>query len=117
MNIMEQQLLQKISQQLGGILEWQKNHEQHDDDRFASMAEMLENQPTKSDFDQLANKEDIARLNNIVHNFLLGITLTQKFGKWGFYAIITVGGIAGGFLVLKAWVLAALAYLGFSHVN
>lgn len=119
-----------ISRQLGEIIQWQKDyadsdrawkeaHERHDDSRFLSMGDLMKNMPTKDDLGTLADKEDIARLNGIVHNFLLGITITQKLGKWGFRAVVFVGGVVGGILVLKGWFIAVLAWFGvaFTHVK
>lgn len=67
---------------------------------------------------KLADKEDVARLNNIVYNFTLGVQILSTGGKWIYYGVIgfaalmgAIGIITGGF---KTAILA-LIHLVFSN--
>lgn len=104
-----------VSQKLGEIAQWQRDHERHDDERFAAMTALMEKMPTKADLDKLASKEDVARLNNIVHNFTLGVQLLSSSGKLLYYVVIGVATligavsiITGGWKMAGAWFISHL---------
>jgi hypothetical protein len=88
------------------------------DKRFGQIEEKLANQPTNEEFANaiagLANKEDVARLNNYVHNFTLGVQVLEKSSKWLLYSVMTIGGLAAGFLVLKNVFVFLIGLLGFT---
>lgn len=107
-------LLTQIAEEQGRQSEALANHFHQDDERFAAL-------PTKDDLEELrkglASKEDVARLNNIVHTFTLGVQILSNASKWMVYLIITLGAMAAGWLILKGWVVGVLAWLGFTHIQ
>ena len=104
--------------------EWMTEHEKQDAAQFSSIQGEVKD--FRSDFKTfqdlfvdedgklvIANKDDVARLNNIVHNFLLGVSITEKTGKFAIVGIIALGGVVAGLLVVKGWVIALLGLIGF----
>lgn len=89
--------------------------EQEVDKRFEKIEKQLELQPTKAEleamFSGVAKQEDIEKFNGYVKKFILGIEILGQSSKWLLYAIITIGGIAGGVLVIKNGLFAAAAWL------
>lgn len=94
--------------------------EQDVDRRLDELTTKVANQPTKEEFDKaiegLANKADVAKLNNYVHSFLLGVQVLEKSSKWVLYAIIFIGGLAGGLLIIKNGFVLILGWLGFTKM-
>lgn len=88
------------------------------DERFQNIEERLNKQPTLEDFNAAMKRfdEGMARLNNYVHTFTLGVQILEKSSKWVLYAIITIGGVAGGILVIKSAFVGLLGWLGFIRV-
>lgn len=90
-------------------------------DRFETIEKQLSLQPTKDELKEMlsgvASKEDVARLNNYVHNFSLGVQILEKSGKWVLFAVITIGGVASGILILKNGFIIALGWFGFTQIR
>lgn len=98
----------------------QLDREKAVDERFEKIEEQLSLQPTKAELEVMlsgvAKQEDIAKLNGYVHNFLLGVQILEKSSKWVLYAVITIGGIAGGIIVIKQGLVGILAWAGFTQL-
>lgn len=84
------ELLKQILEEQGRQAEWMHNHEEADRKQFSLM-------PTLADFDKLAKTEDIARLNNIVHNFTIAAELLSSSSKWASRFVI---GLASLFIAV-----------------
>lgn len=99
----------------------QLQYEKTVNDRFEAIEKQLSMQPTKDEFatmlEGLANKEDVARLNTYVHNFSIGVQILEKSSKWVLFAVITVGGVAAGILVIKNGFIIILSWLGFTQIK
>lgn len=95
--------------------------EQEVDARFEKIEAQLSLQPTKEEFSNmlnvLATKEDIALFNNYAHRFTLGVEILGKSSKWILFTVITIGGLAGGALVIKSGFVTILGWFGFIHVK
>lgn len=91
------------------------------DARFEKIEAQLSLQPTKAEFETmlngLAKQSDISRLNNIVHTFTIGAQIIEKSSKIVFYAIVGVGGVVAGILVIKNGFILLLAWLGFTQLK
>jgi hypothetical protein len=96
----------------------QLQREQDIDARFEKIEARLDNQPTKEEFNKaiegLASKNDIALFNSYAHRFTLGVEILGKSSKWVLFAVITIGGLAGGLLFIKNGFIAAIALFGFT---
>lgn len=103
-------LLTGIAEEQGRQAEWMRNHERSDIEHFMTLA-------TKKDLEGLASKEDVARLNNFVHTFTLGVQILTGGWRWLIYGFITIGAVAGGVLILKGWLIGFLGWIGFVHVQ
>jgi hypothetical protein len=101
------------------VSERQIRREEEVDRHFAEIDAKLANQPTREEFLKavggLANKEDVARLNNYVQTFTIGVQVLEKSGRWVLYAVIAIGGLAAGFLVLKNVFVFFIGLLGFTR--
>ncbi len=86
------------------------------DKRFESLETFLKDRPTRAELnaainsshDQikqmisgLADKEDIARLNNVVHNFTLGVQIVSTGSKFLYYIIVSVATFVGAISLLS----------------
>lgn len=89
------------------------------DERFEKIEAQLSNQPTKGEFEAmlkgLATKKDIDLFNTYAHRFTLGVEILGKSSKWIVLAVITLGGVAGGLLILKNSFIVVLGWIGFTH--
>lgn len=97
--------------------------EQQVDERFEKIEAQLALQPTKDEFskmlDGLATKDDIAMFNNYAHRFTLGVEILGKSSKWILYTVITIGGVAAGFIFIKnffVWILGTVG-IAITHVK
>lgn len=91
------------------------------DERFEKIEGQLALQPTKDEFEAmlegLATKKDMELFNSYAHRFTLGVEILGKSSKWIVVAVITIGGIGAGFLVIKNGLILLLAWLGFTHMK
>lgn len=91
------------------------------DDRFETIEAQLKLQPTKEEFTKmlegLATKKDIETFNTYAHRFTLGVEILSKSSKWVVVAVITLGGIGAGVLIIKNGFILILAWLGFTHMK
>lgn len=98
----------------------QLQREQDIDRHFAEIDVKLANQPTKDELAValagLANKNDVERLNNYVHNFTLGVQVLEKSSKWILLSVITIGGLAAGLLIIKNIFVVFIGWLGFTRM-
>jgi hypothetical protein len=110
--------IEKINQRIDA---W----EQYTKDRFEAGDRRMDTLTTKDDFrslkalfidpktgeSKLADKEDIARLNNIVHNFTLAAEILSTSGKWIYRAIIVIAVLVGAISLITGGFKAAGAGL------
>lgn len=99
----------------------QLQREQEVNDRFEKIENQLKLQPTKAEFEAmlggLAKQSDIEIFNVYVKRFTLGVQILEKSSKWTLFAIVTVGGIAAGILVIKTAFITALGFFGFIQLT
>lgn len=65
----------------------------------------------------LATTKDMEIFNSYAHRFTLGVEILGKSSKWLVIAVITLGGIGAGVLVIKNSLILILAWLGFTHMK
>ena len=93
----------------------QLQYEKGVDERFDRIEKQLAEQPTMAQFTAalagLAKTEDIARLNNIVHNFTIAAQVLSVGSKWTSRFLIAlattfiaIGIIKGGIAGAGAWI-------------
>lgn len=109
----------KVKEVVEQVSDRQLEREAAIDERFAKIEDQLSKQPTLEDFNAAMKRfdEGMARLNNYVHNFMLGVQILEKGGKFAFYAVVTIGSVAGGIFAIKSGFILLLAHFGFIHVK
>lgn len=90
-----------VAERLGQIVQWQRDHEKHDDARFTEISEKLDSLPRKEDIEEIVRAAMLQAL--------LGI------GKGTKVTILTVASLVAALAVISGglkWVLATIG-IGF----
>lgn len=97
-------------------MENQTDREKAIDERFEKIEAQLSLQPTLEQFNLaiagLAKTEDIARLNNIVHNFTIAAQLLEAGSKWAYRALLVIAAMVVAFGVIGGGIKDVGMWLG-----
>lgn len=115
----------QLETQTGALNQRMDDIEKSNNEKFAAGERRMDTLVTRADFlvfqalfvdpktglSKLADKEDVARLNNIVQNFTLAAQILQTGGRWIYRAIIAVAVILGAFSLIMGGFKGAGGFL------
>lgn len=93
----------EINTKLGAIVQWQQDHEKHDDGRFGKLEERLDCIPDRVEMEEIVKKT----INDTIFS-------TAKSTK---VLIITVATLIGAFAVIGGGLKTLLAWAGFTMLG